>query len=76
MEIRKGITGGLGRGMTIYKGKGGLSGEDQEILFCVVTRLEIGKVMNIIESIDKAAFSVMYPLSDAKGGVFKRKRNH
>ena len=34
----------LGRGVTVYKGDGGLSGDEQEILYCVVTRLEIGKV--------------------------------
>src|SRR3954469_3302985 len=45
--IRQAITGELGRGVTVYKGRGGKSGADMEILFCVVTRLEIGKVKGI-----------------------------
>ena len=44
--IRQAITGVLGRGVTVYKGRGGMTGADQEILFCVVTRLEIGKVID------------------------------
>ena len=74
--IRLAITGDLGRGVTIYKGRGGLSGGDQDIIYCVVTRLEIGKVMKIVEKRDHGAFTVMYPLSDAKGGVLKRKVTH
>jgi uncharacterized membrane-anchored protein YitT (DUF2179 family) len=74
--IRLAITEVLGRGVTIYKGRGGHSGADQEILFCVVTRLEIGKVRTIIEEHDKAAFVVVYPLADAKGGVLKRTALH
>ncbi|HEY2158576.1 MAG TPA: YitT family protein [Isosphaeraceae bacterium] len=74
--IRLAITTGLGRGVTIYKGRGGHSGADQEILFCVVTRLEIGKVRTIVEERDASAFVVVYPLADAKGGVLKRTALH
>jgi uncharacterized membrane-anchored protein YitT (DUF2179 family) len=74
--IRRAITEGLVRGVTIYKGRGGRSGEDRDILFCVVTRLEIGKVRAIVEEHDKAAFVVVYPLADAKGGVLKRTALH
>jgi uncharacterized membrane-anchored protein YitT (DUF2179 family) len=74
--IRLAITAGLGRGVTIYKGRGGHSGADQEILFCVVTRLEIGKLMEIVEEIDRAAFIVIVPLADAKGGVLTKTSLH
>src|SRR4051795_3039101 len=37
--IRLAITGVLGRGVTVYKGRRGMTGVDQDILFCVVTRL-------------------------------------
>jgi uncharacterized membrane-anchored protein YitT (DUF2179 family) len=74
--IRRAITDVLGRGVTVYKGRGGRSGEDQEILFCVVTRLEIGKVRSIVEEHDASAFVVVYPLADAKGGVLKRTAIH
>ena len=74
--IRKAITGVLGRGVTVYKGRGGMSGADQEILTCVVTRLEIGQVMDIATKIDQAAFVFAYPLSEAKGGVLTRVGSH
>ena len=60
------------RGVTVYKGRGGMTGADQDILFCVVTRLEIGKVKVIAREIDPAAFLIVYPLADVEGGVKKR----
>jgi uncharacterized membrane-anchored protein YitT (DUF2179 family) len=75
-EIRQAITGGLGRGVTVYKGRGGLSGTDQEILFCVVTRLEIGKVLNIAQDVDNSAFITVHPLAEVKGGVLKKVAHH
>ena len=65
--IRERIIGELGRGVTVYKGYGGLSGAEQEILYCVVTRLEIGKVKSIVERFDPHAFVVSHPLADADG---------
>ncbi|AGA27060.1 YitT family protein [Singulisphaera acidiphila] len=70
--IRQAITGMLGRGVTIYKGRRGMTGTDQDILFCVVTRLEIGKIMDIVTEIDRAAFVYVYPLADVKGGILKK----
>jgi len=39
----------------------------QEILFCVVTRLEIGKVMDIVNNLDHGAFVVVFPLVPVAG---------
>jgi len=74
--IRQRITGELERGVTVYKGYGGLSGAEQEILYCVVTRLEIGKVKGIVRAVDENAFVVSHPLADAEGGVVKRAALH
>jgi uncharacterized membrane-anchored protein YitT (DUF2179 family) len=70
--IRLAITGVLGRGVTVYKGRRGMTGVDQDILFCVVTRLEIGKIMDIVNEIDRVAFVYVYPLADVKGGILKK----
>ncbi|HMF97311.1 MAG TPA: YitT family protein [Vicinamibacterales bacterium] len=70
--IRVRITGELERGVTVYRGYGGLTGAEQEILYCVVTRLEIGKVKAIVRGEDASAFVVLHPLADAEGGVLKR----
>jgi uncharacterized membrane-anchored protein YitT (DUF2179 family) len=74
--IRDGITGELGRGVTVYRGYGGMSGVEQDILYCVVTRLEIGKVKAIVRALDKTAFVVYHPLADAEGGVVKKTGLH
>ena len=75
-EIRHAIISQLGRGVTVYKGRGGLTGSEQDILFCVVTRLEIGRVKTVAHDIDEAAFIVVHPLSDAQGGVIKKTALH
>jgi uncharacterized membrane-anchored protein YitT (DUF2179 family) len=70
--IRTALLDDLGRGVTIYKARGGKSGEDREILYCVVTRLEIGRVMRIVDRFDASAFVVQHPLADVRGGVVHR----
>jgi uncharacterized membrane-anchored protein YitT (DUF2179 family) len=71
-EIRQVILRELQRGVTIYKGRGGLTDTEQDILFCVVTRLEIGRIKTAAHEIDPAAFIIVHPLADAEGGVIKK----
>jgi uncharacterized membrane-anchored protein YitT (DUF2179 family) len=75
-RIRERITVDLGRGVTIYKGSGGMSGADQQIIYCVVTRLEIGKIRTMVREIDPSAFVVFHPLAGAEGGVVKTRAFH
>jgi len=75
-EMRAAMISRLNRGVTIYKGRGGKSDAEQDILFCVVTRLEIGSVKNLAREIDSAAFIVVHPLSDAEGGIVKKTALH
>jgi uncharacterized membrane-anchored protein YitT (DUF2179 family) len=70
--IRERITGELARGVTVYKGYGGKSGIEKEILYCVVTRLEIGRVKAIVRDVDANAFMVFHPLAGAEGGMVRR----
>jgi uncharacterized membrane-anchored protein YitT (DUF2179 family) len=74
-EIGAHILAHLGRGVTVYKGRGGLSGEDLDILFCVVTRLEIGKVKTIVRQLDQSAFVTTHALGEVDGGMVKRVRH-
>jgi uncharacterized membrane-anchored protein YitT (DUF2179 family) len=71
--IRQRIVGELARGVTVYRGRGGKTDEEREILYCVVTRLEIGRVLNIVQDLDERAFIVSHPLADVKGGVVRRR---
>lgn len=75
-EIRQAILHGLNRGVTVYLGRGGLSETEQEILYCVVTRLEISKVKGIIAELDESAFVVIHHIADASGGMVKKRILH
>lgn len=75
-EIRHAILHDLNRGVTIYKGRGGLTEAEQDILYCVVTRLEISKIKTIVEAIDETAFVVVHHIADASGGMVKKRLLH
>lgn len=74
--IRERIITSLGRGVTVYRGEGGASGLEQDILHCVVTRLEIGQVKNIARAVDTSAFIMTHTLTEVEGGVVKRRSHH
>lgn len=74
--IRGRVTGELGRGVTVLKGEGGHEGALRDILYCVVTRLEVGKVQAIVREEDEAAFVTSHALKVAKGGVLSRRAAH
>jgi uncharacterized membrane-anchored protein YitT (DUF2179 family) len=75
-EIRLAILHDLNRGVTVYKGRGGMTETEQDILYCVVTRLEISKVKSIAEGIDYSAFIVIHHIADASGGTIKKRLLH
>lgn len=76
-EIRAMITEKLGMGVTVYKGKRGFGKHghqsDTDIVFTVITRLEIGKLRSEIEKIDPNAFVVMNSIKDTRGGMIKKR---
>jgi len=68
----------LGHGVTVYSGKKGFtkSGDalkGTNIIYTVITRLEIAKLQNEIEKIDPNAFIIMNSVKDTKGGMIKRR---
>ncbi|NEU09455.1 YitT family protein [Flavihumibacter sp. R14] len=80
VAVKEMITEQLGRGVTIYKGEKGLGDQfkskDIDIIFTVVTRLELSKLKNEVERIDHKAFMVMNPINDTKGGLIKKRPLH
>ncbi|MGE0638348.1 MAG: YitT family protein [Bacteroidia bacterium] len=76
-EIRSMVTEKLGMGVTIYKGKRGFGKNghqnDTDIIFTVITRLEISKLRAEIEKIDPNAFVVMNSVKDTRGGMIKKR---
>lgn len=75
--IRQMIINEMGRGVTVYKGQRGFGkhGEKGEIdiVYTVVTRLELNKLNTEIEKIDSNAFVVMNSVKDTKGGMIKKR---
>lgn len=80
-EIKNAIIDRLHRGVTVYKGTGGMGSKGindsgQDILYCVVTRLEIGSIKNVAREIDPTAFITTHSLSDVEGGLIKKSALH
>lgn len=74
--IRIMITEELRRACTVYNGKGGLSSGqmyDKDIIYTIMTRLELSKLHTEIDKIDLNAFIIMGVVKDLKGGMIKRK---
>ncbi|MES2005779.1 MAG: YitT family protein [Bacteroidota bacterium] len=76
-EIRTMIMEKMGRGLTVYKGKRGFGshGErnDIDIIYTVVTRLELNKLNTEIQKIDPNSFVVMHSVKDTRGGMIKKR---
>jgi uncharacterized membrane-anchored protein YitT (DUF2179 family) len=76
-DIRQMIIDNMGRGFTVYNGKRGFgkTGEaiEIDIVYTVVTRLELNRLNQEIEKIDPSAFVVMSSIKDTKGGMIKKR---
>ncbi|MBS4188725.1 YitT family protein [Bacillus sp. FJAT-49705] len=70
-EISDAIIGRLGRGVTKLKGKGGFKDNDKDVIYVVVTRLEISKLKSIVGEIDPNAFTTIMDTQEAHGSKFK-----
>ncbi len=69
-ELAREIYNKLGRTTTIMKGKGLLSG-DKEILYCVLTRIEIYELKKIVSEMDESAFISIGEVTDIIGNHIK-----
>ncbi|MEX0312608.1 MAG: YitT family protein [Allomuricauda sp.] len=76
-EIRQVITEKLGRGLTVYKATGGYGKQgmrnEYDVIYTVITRLEIRKLNIEVSKIDPTAFVVMSSINDTKGGMVKKR---
>lgn len=79
--IRRAITERLGRGVTVYAGHRGYGSRGEQpspidIVFTVVTRLEVAQVTTEVNRLDPKAFMIMHSVNDAKGGMVKKRALH
>jgi len=80
--IKKELVMTLGRGITIYKGERGFLKDSfdvsspTDIIFTVVTRLEVRRLRNLVHEIDPKAFIFTSTIKEAAGGVLKKRARH
>lgn len=81
-EIKVKLAKELGRGITIYKGERGFlkdtfeESHDTDIIFTVITRLEVQSLRQVVHDIDPRAFMFTHSIKEAAGGVLTRKVRH
>jgi uncharacterized membrane-anchored protein YitT (DUF2179 family) len=80
-EIMEAISDRMGRGVTVLKGQRGFGkkghrGDDIDVLFSVITRLELQRLKTEIAKIDEEAFVVENSVNDIKGGMIKKRPLH
>ena len=72
----------MGRGITIYKGQRGfLPGKfeistDCDIIFTVISRMELRKLKNLVYKEDPKAFVFANTIKEASGGIISRRHHH
>ncbi|MEP6676883.1 MAG: YitT family protein [Ferruginibacter sp.] len=80
--IKYELVNNLGRGITVFKGERGfLPGRfdvsaDCDIIFTVITRLELRKLKNLVYEVDPKAFVFANTIKEAAGGIIKRRHAH
>lgn len=76
-EIRLALIDKLGRGVTEFKGKSGFGKrghtDEIDVIFSVVTRLEISKLKQVVKEIDPTAFLAFHSINDTVGGMVKKR---
>lgn len=81
-KIKEQLVMSLGRGITVYKGERGFMKDSFEmsqpvdIVFTVVTRMELSRLKNLVEDIDPKAFIFTSIIKEAAGGILKRRARH
>jgi len=66
-EISREVLDKVGRGVTLIQGKGGYSGQDEKILYTVITLRELHLIKEIIRQVDTNAFVVVYNTLEVMG---------
>lgn len=72
-EIGNAIIKELDISVTYQKGKGGYSGQEKTIIYCVINRLEVSKMKKLIREIDPEAFLVIQDVYEVEGVRVKKK---
>lgn len=58
--------------VTYLQGIGGYTGQDKDLIYCVISRLELPKMIDIIKEIDSKAFVSVVDVHEVYGGRFRK----
>ncbi|MDD4570323.1 MAG: YitT family protein [Tepidanaerobacteraceae bacterium] len=72
-EISKKILTEMERGVTLLEAKGGYTSHNKYVLLCVITRLEVSKLKNIVYQLDPQAFVIVHDVHEVLGEGFSYK---
>lgn len=70
-EVTKSIIEELDRSATILQGKGGYTGNDKEIVYCVVSKWQLNKLKQIVYKVDSRAFVIITSAHEVLGEGFR-----
>ncbi|MBD5401674.1 YitT family protein [bacterium] len=59
--------------VTYLQGIGGYTGQDKDLIYCVISRLELPKMLDIIKEIDPKAFVSVVDVHEVYGGRFRKR---
>jgi uncharacterized membrane-anchored protein YitT (DUF2179 family) len=68
--VKAEILEGMGRGVTELSGKGGYTGTERPVLYCVITRSEVTRLKALVSQGDPKAFMVIGQAHEALGEGF------
>lgn len=63
----------MGRATTRLHGQGGFLREEKDVLYCVVSRLEVTKLKQVVHDVDPAAFLSVFDVQEVHGGLVSGK---
>lgn len=69
--IKKAIYEHLHRGVTYFKGEGGYTSDQQNIIFCVMNKRQVAVMRDLVKDIDPEAFMILTDVHDVMGYGFK-----
>ncbi|MCD1260255.1 YitT family protein [Paenibacillus athensensis] len=70
-DLAAAITRELDRGVTLFPARGGYSGQDRQVVYCVVYRHETRRLRELIRAVDPSAFIIIGEVHDVLGEGFK-----
>lgn len=69
-EVSSAILQDLDRGVTFFQGKGGYTGQQRDMLLCVVDTSEVTRLKDLIRKIDQRAFVIVSDAHEVLGEGF------